>query len=635
MTRQIFVLGLVSFFAAACLPHASIMVSRVDGGESRSDREATKHASDLVHEALNAEAKGDLTLRKQLLDQSESIATVPVNQWHRGMVRDPSGQWTNVAEVISQVPDDRRIDSYEHLRANTPASLDGQWKLAAWCAGKGMWDQARSHLNQILAMDYDNRLARTALGYRWVNREWVSPSELEKYQHESEAAHESVARHGGAVRAIAKQLSSKNEAVRQQAMDSIAELTDPDLVPVIESVFHPRQALSSVTIQWLASIDSPSSSLGLSKYALFNDDPQIRALAVERLKDCPLHDFVPSLLAMMATPIRSSMAPSFDGRGNLVGYAQSFSQEKFDSTDLISNQIRFRNDSGNPAIRQVLPIRVRDDAGNPEDRQVLQMWVTLAQNPATQWLTQLPETISQEEIRLENKRIQIRNDRIGNLVADVGNISYNGDVKELWSWWDLHNETAYQDFKLSRYQSYQNEYVIPAPTIFGGQFASFGVQFAGECFVAGTPIVTQRGMKAIDEILVGDVVLSRNITTGELDWKPVLRTTRRPPEPTVILSVGGEQLQCTTGHLLWVSGAGWKKASDLQPGNLMHGAREPITLDKVNTAGDEATFNLDVADFGTYFVGNNMILSHDVKPRTANRGTVPGISYHFHRLTAK
>lgn len=235
---------------------------------------------------------------------------------------------------------------------------------------------------------------------------------------------------------------------------------------------------------------------------------------------------------------------------------------------------------------------------------------------------------------MENRRIQIRNDRIGNLVAVVGNVSYNGDVKELWSWWDLHNETAYQDFKLSRYQSYQNEYVIPAPTTFGGQSASFGAQFAGECFVAGTPIVTQRGMKAIDEISVGDVVLSRNITTGELDWKPVLRTTQRPPEPTVILSAGGEQLQCTTGHLFWVSGVGWKKASDLQPGNWMHGAREPITLDKVSTASDEATFNLDVADFGTYFVGNSMLLSHDVKPRAANRETFPGINYHLHWLTA-
>lgn len=384
MTRQIFLLGLVSFFATACLPHSSIIVSRVNGGESRSDREAIEHASDLVHEALNAEAKGDLTLRKQLLDQSESIATLPVNQWHRGMVRDPRGQWIDVAEMICQVPDDRRIVSYEQQRASTPATLEGQWNLAAWCAGKGMWDQARSHLNQILAMDYDNRLARTALGYRRVNREWVSPSELEKYQHETQAAQKSFARHGRTVRAIAKQLSSKNEAARQRGMDSIAELTDPDLVSVIESVFHPRRELSSAAIQWLASIGSPSSSLGLSKYALFNDHPQIRALAVERLKDCPLHDFVPNLLAMMATPIRSSMAPSFDGRGNLVGYAQSFSQEKFDSTDLISNQIRFRNDDINPAIRQVLPIRILDNAGNPEGRQVLQMWVTLAQNPARQ-----------------------------------------------------------------------------------------------------------------------------------------------------------------------------------------------------------------------------------------------------------
>jgi len=611
MSRQFFWFGLAFIFWNACFPHASTLVFRVDGGELKSDREAAKHASGLVHEALKAEAAGDLTLRKQLLNQSESIAVIPVNQWHRGMVRNPRGQWTNISEAISQASDDRKMAIYEYQRAQTPVTLEGQWDLATWCAGKGMWDQARSHLNQIVTMDHDHQPARAALGYRWVNREWVSPSEIETNQHQSLAASKSVARHGRQVQAIAKQLSSKSEAVRKAALDSIVELTDPDLIPVIESVFHPRPPLSSVAIEWLASIDSPSSSLGLSKYALFNDDPQIRSLAVERLKDCPMHDFIPNLLAMMATPIRSSMEPSFDGRGNLVGYAQSFSQEKFDRTDFVSNRIRIRNGDANPAGRKTLEIEV-----------------ARAKNLGTQSLSQLPETTSQEAIQMENELLRVRNDRIGGLVAVVGHISYNGDAKELWSWWDRHNETAYQDFKISRYQSYENEYALPTPPSIGGPFE-------GECFVTGTPIVTQRGMKAIDEILVGDMVLSRSITTGELCWKPVLRTTRRPPEPTVILSVGGEQLRCTTGHLLWVSGAGWTKASDLQAGTLMHGAREPISLDKVGTADDEATFNLDIADFGTYFVGNSMILSHDVKPRTANRGTVPGISYRPQQMTAK
>ncbi len=132
-------------------------------------------------------------------------------------------------------------------------------------------------------------------------------------------------------------------------------------------------------------------------------------------------------------------------------------------------------------------------------------------------------------------------------------------------------------------------------------------------------------MKAIELIAAGDMVLSRNIATGELAWKPVLRATKRPPEATRILHFNGEQVQCTTGHLLWVAGEGWKKTSEIHKGDVLHAAKNPIVVEEIKDAEVKETFNLDVADFGTYFAGKSMILSHDVKPRTPNRFAVPGL----------
>ena len=41
------------------------------------------------------------------------------------------------------------------------------------------------------------------------------------------------------------------------------------------------------------------------------------------------------------------------------------------------------------------------------------------------------------------------------------------------------------------------------------------------CFAAGTLVLTDDGLRAIETIEVGDVVASRNETTGELTWQPV------------------------------------------------------------------------------------------------------------------
>ncbi len=41
------------------------------------------------------------------------------------------------------------------------------------------------------------------------------------------------------------------------------------------------------------------------------------------------------------------------------------------------------------------------------------------------------------------------------------------------------------------------------------------------CFIAGTPVWTRDGMKPIEQVRAGDVVLSRDIITGQTVYKPV------------------------------------------------------------------------------------------------------------------
>ena len=88
--------------------------------------------------------------------------------------------------------------------------------------------------------------------------------------------------------------------------------------------------------------------------------------------------------------------------------------------------------------------------------------------------------------------------------------------------------------------------------------------------VAGTLIMTAGGFKAIDKINVGDMVLSKHESTGELAFKAVLRTTVRPKSELVAFKVDGSWIRCSQGHPMWVSGQGWTKAKDLKSGMVLH-----------------------------------------------------------------
>ena len=68
------------------------------------------------------------------------------------------------------------------------------------------------------------------------------------------------------------------------------------------------------------------------------------------------------------------------------------------------------------------------------------------------------------------------------------------------------------------------------------------------------------------------------------------------------------------------------KASELAPGMLLHGALSTAPVHSVSTARTEVTYNLIVADFHTYFIGERRLLSHDNTVRRPTAGSVPGLA---------
>ena len=135
------------------------------------------------------------------------------------------------------------------------------------------------------------------------------------------------------------------------------------------------------------------------------------------------------------------------------------------------------------------------------------------------------------------------------------------------------------------------------------------------CFVAGTLVTTEDGQKPIEEIEVGDKVLSENELTGEVAVKTVTETYVNETDELIHIGVNGETISATPSHPFYVNKFGWTLAGSLRAGDvLVLSNGELVTVEWVQHEILESpirVYNFEVEDFHTYFVGENGIFVHN------------------------
>jgi hypothetical protein len=143
---------------------------------------------------------------------------------------------------------------------------------------------------------------------------------------------------------------------------------------------------------------------------------------------------------------------------------------------------------------------------------------------------------------------------------------------------------------------------------------NFETTAIGECFVAGTEILTVEGIKNIEDIQAGDWVIADDPTTpGGIESKQVLDTFVRETDALVDLYVDGEVISTTGEHPFWVPDKGWVEAKDLIVGSLLQtGDGRIVDVDRVEKRfGKFEVYNFNVEGIPTYFVSELGILVHN------------------------
>lgn len=152
------------------------------------------------------------------------------------------------------------------------------------------------------------------------------------------------------------------------------------------------------------------------------------------------------------------------------------------------------------------------------------------------------------------------------------------------------------------------------------------------CFVAGTPVLTDSGYKAIEKIAVGDLVQSRDPETGETALKPVAdliltegkllyRLTLRDSHGAV------SHLDVTDNHPFRVKGRGWIDSAKLRVGMEVEAFDRSSMLRVLalkSLGRTEPTYNLTIEGFHTYFVGSLRAFVHNAGPCPTRLAGVPG-----------
>ena len=136
------------------------------------------------------------------------------------------------------------------------------------------------------------------------------------------------------------------------------------------------------------------------------------------------------------------------------------------------------------------------------------------------------------------------------------------------------------------------------------------------CFIAGTLVTTRSGLKPIEEIVIGDYVLSINEETGENSYKKITDTLVRSTQEICTIELENGNIKSTTGHLFMVKDKWWKAAVELIVGDILvtsDGKEQVVKSIKVEEKGyPVTTYNLTIEDNHTFFVNNEGVLTHNM-----------------------
>jgi hypothetical protein len=603
-------------------------------------------AVDLVQQALQAEAEHNAPRRDQLLGEAlrKDPECAPA-RWHSGFVR-VDDRWRTLAEAQSTFAADLSLNKYRQVRESLAESPMRELLLARWCDEKKLADEARFHWLNVLHIEPLNQEALKALGVQWYNDRLLTRDQVaEQKQNDFKASRETVNPRSARVRQWESRIANWELAAGRGDSNLLATM-EADLVAeksrnailIVNNLLGRRgekprdpEAYQVVSLNWVSFLaKDPANTKYVVMQAIGHPMEPVRVAAAEELKKRPREDYVPLLLACARFPVE--FACSVLASVGLANVQYTLDIEGLEADTQIDHAVSLNMsaDFYGLAVYGAFnsPWITGGQIGNafgpksprPQDpkRTIFPMLLTTAAVRGARDMESLVDQYNAASAQI-NQRVTEALERVTGEDIEANPRAWQAWWREyLCDYYELESPQEHEDQE--RYAVDDGDYGLPQKRpVYRYDSSMSRCTFSPppdpSCFRGATPVWTNTGSHAIQEIRPGDRVLSQNISSGELAYKLVEQVTKRNPTPMVKITVGGEEIVSTLGHPFWVNGKRWVMAKHLQTGCVLHTVSGPRTIDKVERIPAakewyEFSHNLQVADFHTFFVGQNQVLVH-------------------------
>ena len=125
--------------------------------------------------------------------------------------------------------------------------------------------------------------------------------------------------------------------------------------------------------------------------------------------------------------------------------------------------------------------------------------------------------------------------------------------------------------------------------------------------------MTKQGLKAIEEIQVGDQVLSYNDNLEIFEYKDVVEVYNNETTELCHIYTENEEIVCTPNHSI-LTDEGWKLASELTTNYMIKTSTGVVQVKSIEIEQLKekiSVYNLNVLGYHTYIVGNEKVVVHN------------------------
>jgi hypothetical protein len=192
---------------------------------------------------------------------------------------------------------------YEKLARTAPDTVAGHWKLVEWCRERKLRERSQQHLERILELDPDDAEARTALGFRqkdgqWMTRDdvmanrgmvvyegrYVTPQHIELHKRQKETK-TSQADWSKTFERLRRWLTGRREERVAQAHAELQTIRDPLAAAPLVSMLRREQDpdLRGLWVDVAARLDHQLAVDALVELSLTDPEEEIRYQCLESL----------------------------------------------------------------------------------------------------------------------------------------------------------------------------------------------------------------------------------------------------------------------------------------------------------------------------------------------------------------